>query len=441
MFYRLFIFQLLVLTAAASLTQAGEHAPLLQVGKEWRYDVAYYDGYGSNMVRRHADYRMWVEGDTIISGQRYFLVREDGSSSLHYLWCEVGDKVYRYDEVTGESFIEYDFGLEAGDQALSWGMGTFDVVGTDTLLTFGEPRKRIILHSKEVGANTVWIEGVGNPGLLREPLGHTVSDGKVYTLLSCYENGECVFETRHFCAPCSAWGTPPSRSWHYIDWHVDVQDIEYPDMNSQQTLWKAGEKTVDGRRYDLVRFQKGVSPWYSDSVLVRREGSCVYALAEDLRRIFHPSDEVLSNCYDRIGKEVLIYDFGKEEGEAFGDTKIVEMTETEILGMPRKCLTLANGHRVVEDIGSLTGGYFDYMMNLVWEDEWRGRRRCVLDAYEENGEVVLSKDTMESVLSVASQSPTVPIGAKATHDLQGRRISGTPQHGIYIRDGKKYVVR
>ena len=31
--------------------------------------------------------------------------------------------------------------------------------------------------------------------------------------------------------------------------------------------------------------------------------------------------------------------------------------------------------------------------------------------------------------------------ASTLHDLQGRRITDTPQSGLYIRNGKKYVVR
>ncbi|MCR5680639.1 MAG: chitobiase/beta-hexosaminidase C-terminal domain-containing protein [Prevotella sp.] len=40
-----------------------------------------------------------------------------------------------------------------------------------------------------------------------------------------------------------------------------------------------------------------------------------------------------------------------------------------------------------------------------------------------------------------SSPASVAAAHSATYDLQGRRISGTPQHGLYIRNGKKYYAK
>ena len=419
--------------------QTDGYKPLLQTGKEWVYDMAYYDGYGSDMVRRHADFRVWIETDTIISGRRYFKMRTDGSGSGYTLWYEEGRKVYQYNPYTEKSFLVYDFGMEKGDDASALGTEMISVMDADTILTLNETRKRIVLQNMDMAI--VWIEGVGNPGMLEEPFGHMVSDGKVYSLLSCHENGGCVFETRHFCTPSFAPGTVPKRMWHNMDWHIDNFGKEYPDMNSQQTMWIAGEKTVEGRTYDVVRYQRGVSPWYVDSLLVRQEGTRVYAFTEDFHRVFMSSRQNVSDYYPCTDDEVLLYDFGMKEGDSFGATKVVEVWETEVGGLPRKCLTLDSGHRIVEGIGSLTGGVFDYMMKNVWDDEWLGRRRCLLDAYEEDGECILSKDNMDAILAIFCNSSCTPVGKDIVYDLQGRRLHDKPAKGIYIQNGRKFVVK
>ena len=50
------------------------------------------------------------------------------------------------------------------------------------------------------------------------------------------------------------------------------------------------------------------------------------------------------------------------------------------------------------------------------------------------GDAALQLSGIQEITTSLSQPP-------ALYDLQGRRVSGSPQRGIYIRDGRKYVVR
>ncbi len=34
---------------------------------------------------------------------------------------------------------------------------------------------------------------------------------------------------------------------------------------------------------------------------------------------------------------------------------------------------------------------------------------------------------------------SIPSASSSIHDLQGRRLKGTPQKGVYIQNGRKYV--
>ena len=44
----------------------------------------------------------------------------------------------------------------------------------------------------------VWIEGVGHPGGPTRVWGAEVNDGRIYRLLSCYEDGKCIFTDGDF---------------------------------------------------------------------------------------------------------------------------------------------------------------------------------------------------------------------------------------------------
>lgn len=50
-----------------------------------------------------------------------------------------------------------------------------------------------------------------------------------------------------------------------------------------------------------------------------------------------------------------------------------------------------------------------------------------------------SNDIMAEETNIRSFINTTPNGFSEAYDLQGRRLTGEPQKGVYIRDGKKYV--
>ena len=54
---------------------------------------------------------------------------------------------------------------------------------------------------------------------------------------------------------------------------------------------------------------------------------------------------------------------------------------------------------------------------------------------EETFEMVqIGSFTPSGIASMTAAEPTTPI-----FDLQGRRLSGKPEKGVYIQDGKKFV--
>ena len=68
--------------------------------------------------------------------------------------------------------------------------------------------------------------------------------------------------------------------------------------------------------------------------------------------------------------------------------------------------------------------------------------RSMLVHFERNGEVLYDvwpeKEITNGIKSISKVRPSV---ATTLYDLSGRSVQGTPKKGVYIQNGKKYVVR
>ena len=185
--------------------------PLLQEGKEWNYDYSYVD---IHFQRNNGSARFWIDGDTIVDGQRLFWMcfsnSEQEGQVFRQLWCEKEGKVFTCNEKGLTLDLVYDFTLSAGDNAPDHTTSAFfpdgfKVVSTDSILVHGVLRKRLILENPQWGSDNnikvVWVEGIGGAKGLDEPIMHMVGDGRQYTLSSCYVNGICIFEKEDFAKP------------------------------------------------------------------------------------------------------------------------------------------------------------------------------------------------------------------------------------------------
>lgn len=194
---------LFLLPAIISMAQRLNGCQMLVEGKSWNYTYTYreIDNEG-NLVMKTVDYREWIEGTEVRNGQTYFLLHNSENSNTVVLCREDGGRMYAlYDNASEEQQV-YDFNLFAGSN-IDWGFPGFYVSSTDSIEVDGICRKRLYINHATEDYTTgvcVWVEGVGNTGLLLEPFGHPFSDGKQYTLLSCYEGENCIFEAEDFDA-------------------------------------------------------------------------------------------------------------------------------------------------------------------------------------------------------------------------------------------------
>ena len=151
----------------------------------------------------------------------------------------------------------------------------------------------------------------------------------------------------------------------------------------------------------------------------------------------------------------LLYDFTLGLGEKFpclGDV-IVERVDTITTrdGLVRRVQHLSNGLVIVEGVGCVNSplGPFAYQ---CWTDTLSASGkygRGWLESYVKDGEVVFDKDDLRALglydggtvaVKEAATPPPTP-NANNTYDLQGRRLQAPPMQGVYIRNGKKMVVK
>ena len=195
---------------------------LLKEGKVWTYEYDYH-GIDENGTLFHETipYKEWIEGDTIIDGKTYFKMHSTAIkypiSSLKF-WREDTGKVYAYDEDLEQEMLMYDFSLNKDEMADILGNNNIKVNKVDTISICGIERRRIFLNFG------LWVEGVGSPALLSEPLGHLFTDGCISQMSSCYEDGNCIFTSRDFDAESITSASQPIRLIRNL--HTQVYDLQ-----------------------------------------------------------------------------------------------------------------------------------------------------------------------------------------------------------------------
>jgi hypothetical protein len=176
--------------------------PFLKEGKVWNCKVKSYAGVGEWETSLFA---LRICGDSIVGGQTYKkMYRDDsgGSTTLwRELWREEGRKVYAWSN--GKEELRYDFSLTPGGVAAICGEVTTALCYVDTVETLVGSFRRYHVSNAGAPANAdrVWVEGIGHPGGPYRVWGMEVNDGTEYTLLSVYEDGECIFTQDDFNAP------------------------------------------------------------------------------------------------------------------------------------------------------------------------------------------------------------------------------------------------
>ena len=255
----------------------------------------------------------------------------------------------------------------------------------------------------------------------------------------------------------------PQKYWRYsYCYYADFRPVGIPDTGADIEVYDVGEMVRNSKTYRLAYRVRGYLnyniPSMVDTLLYRWQGGRAYADFGDMCRVVYGGDaDALRSDYPCVDDEVVLYDFTLGVDDTFGSTSIREVSTVNVGGEPRKLITLATGHRLLEGIGSLTGGFFEYMKTPLWLPGFTGICTTYLRLYEENDLLVLeqsSEETYDYLLTEEDVQDYLLTGTRdgivkqeddkttaPVYDLQGRKLSSIPAKGIYIQNGKKYVVR
>ena len=183
-------------------------------------------------------------------------------------------------------------------------------------------------------------------------------------------------------------------------------------------------------------------------------------IREDNGRVLIPKDDYTGYCKSCLGispetnpllaegeDEILLYDFNLRAGNTYpfpGNVTVKETGEITYDDTAFSYQLLSNSLLIVEGIGCVNsyGGLIAYQSTPMFG---------VFDRFVTCFNWVVAEDYQKEIFqyqNVVSEDQLLGINEasinhlpqnRSIHDLQGRRLNGIPQKGIYIRNGRKYV--
>jgi hypothetical protein len=197
-------------------------------------------------------------GDTILNQRHYFKLygSEDENGEkwiLRGLWFEENNFIYSYWIPTKQTTLVYDFNIVEGD---SFQINEYSWIFVDSIRTLewgGKLRKHWFFSSHkdayfDSDKYTVWIEGVGQTGLLTRSSENGIT-GAFNHLLCFSENGEQVYQNPDYSSCWINTTSAPS-----VESQKDMIELfQLDDGNIQLKLSKetSGELflyTIDGKQ-------------------------------------------------------------------------------------------------------------------------------------------------------------------------------------------------
>ena len=228
------------------------------------------------------------------------------------------------------------------------------------------------------------------------------------------------------------------KQWVYSH-HVQKANPErWEEVVTKVTFTLGGDTLIDGRLYmKLYRQEESEAPVYS--MALREEEGTVYCYrrwydnrTEEERRFieFNPShfepsfmDPCKTDATERI--DTITVNGRLFVRHFYNESQIGDWYLPEFIG--------------VEGIGYEDKGILGMDFKISMSD------RLHFEACYEDGECIFTKDDFNRKSGETDGIDTTKNAsnhsAKGAYDLQGRRVIGTPRRGIYVKEGKKYVVK
>ena len=160
---------------------------------------------------------------------------------------------------------------------------------------------------------------------------------------------------------------------------------------------------------------------------------------------------VYERYWDDVPEE-LIFDFYLQPSDIFKDgfqdhvqMEVKQTREVDVEGKSRQCLDMwayMEGKEVIdglvdywiEGIGCMDGPHFPFWWEAI------GSSSLLLSCYD-GDECIFASEDLNQITNIHSAIAETPSNSQEIYDLQGRKVTMLQRNGLYIRDGKKYVVR
>ena len=432
------------------------YRPLVEEGKHWTYDnfmplrPAKYDHY----------YQYELKGDTVISEISCLKMysenlKNDGTTKYEGALYEKEKKVYCFYPGKSEAVVLYDFGCKVGEtfytpecKMLVVDIRTVDNSGIAVRQYTLEPSFEE--YSERIG-EVYWIEGVGATKDFFNMLPLT---GNYNTLNACELNGEQLYHTVEpdLTEPGYHKMGVDGKQWNYVHYYVD-KDGEHRDPYCYVVK---GDTLIRRTTYKKLYYQDEKTE--RPVCLLYEEGRCVM------------KGDFGDNSYDMPIMRAF-FDFGRDDfgrvfswESAYGTrntnwmVRNVETIEANSRTFRRyTCLqkysdagqqlaTIEDAvdvwHDVwVEGIGSAVSGIEDQIPSHEPPTKTPEDYTYFVSCYE-NGECIFTAEDFAATTSLNPVNKAIDnVGRLAVYDLQGRQLKSLPHKGIYIRNGKKVVIK
>ena len=429
--------------------------------------------YLSESVRSDDAGEIFFEGDTVVEGRACRVLRHrilknnrmpSGRTYTYGCFYQEGQRIYKHNSEGGFS-LYYDFGAEPGD-TIKWGTEPCDtlvVTAVDSVcLRDGKKHRRltflnitkshhyyIIYQEEHYGYVGQWIEGIGSSmGFITYPYKAVWPS---YTMLDCRRGDDVVCDSWLFSGEAERYNCR-MLSYNPV-WTFRAPGGKDGSSPARETVTRK-EARLYGFYHDLQPYVfLNISTPEADGTYSDHE---VALLEEDGRVYVCDSgfDQYMQDVHPEITEPFierkyfflfLLYDFTLDVGDRYPCRGEVYVERTGTLatrdGVCRRTLTLTNGLVIVEGIGCVNSplGLIAYQSTEAGQ---ASKDSSVLTSFGyvgQDGNVSTVYENGDIDLDCLPRRSFAPDLSDTVYDLQGRRINGIPQKGVYIQNGRKYV--
>ena len=464
-----------------------DYRPMLKDGKVWSLNnISYFRSYNLCLS---------IVGDTIVDGEQCYrmdyLMTDLASGniisrSVGGAFLEKDKKVY---ERSGNVWkLLYDFTLEKGDVRNLNAYTKQEVIDTDEIFVNGAAFRRLTLkESYDYKGDTAtaigyWVEGIGGSFGFLNPNGWTAPGTYSSHLVSCYEDGECIFTADDFQVSTVNSGKVSINGLNYYlfyepnraviddrnNWtgELDIpSEVECYDMtfvvdgmiwcafNDCTTLTKVRipktiDKMINHVLSDDPEFSGAVSPDNKnpfngctalESIEVDKQNPSM----RSIDGVLFNKDATCLYCYP-AGIKAESYTV-PESVNWIGANAFARCSNLKTIDLPESVTSISAF--AFEGCALDTLIIRGVLNSLCVNPYLFGGLKSSAIVYVPSTEVDRIKAIysgtvlpLESLIDAAGLSNVTSTPAVfPLFDLQGRRILGEPKHGVYIQNGKKVM--